>query len=271
MVQRIALYPDSLLAQALAASTFPDQIPAAAGYADQHHYLTGDQLAAAISNDRVPWDPSVQALIPFPSVLGMMASDMGWTQQLGNAFLSQQQMVMDAVQRERKRAYDYGYLRTNQQVVVAGGPYITIAPVNPAYVWVPVYDPLIVYAPPRPGFFIGGAINFGYGVSIGAAFRPWGWGYNRFAWNTHTVIINNAPWQRTWVNRGVYVHPYTNVYRPPAVIVRPGGPPPRAAVVEHHELQPRSVQERDNARYGRPRVEEHHGNEHGNEHGEHRR
>ena len=265
VVQRIALYPDSLLAQVLAAATFPDQIPDAARYADQHHYLTGDQLAAAISGDQVPWDPSVQALIPFPSVLDMMASDMAWTQELGNAFLSQQQMVMDAVQRERKLASSYGYLRTNQQVVVSGGPYIEIAPVNPAFVCVPVYDPLIVYARPRPGFFIGGAINFGFGVSIGAAFRPWGWGYNRFAWNTHTVVINNAPWRRTWVNRTTYVHPYVaTVHRAPVVVARPGYAPPR--VVEHHEVHERSVQERDNARYGRaPHAEEHRG---GGEHGD---
>jgi hypothetical protein len=90
LVSRIALYPDPLLAQVLAAATFPDAIPDAARWADQHHYLTGDALAAAINGDRLPWDPSVQALLPFPNVLDMMASDMGWTQSLGNAFLAQQ-------------------------------------------------------------------------------------------------------------------------------------------------------------------------------------
>jgi Protein of unknown function (DUF3300) len=76
LVSRIALYPDPLLSQILAAATFPDQVPDAAQWADQHHYLTGDALARAISDDHLPWDPSVQALLPFPSVLDMMASDM---------------------------------------------------------------------------------------------------------------------------------------------------------------------------------------------------
>jgi len=245
LVQRIALYPDSLLTPTLAAASFPDQIPDAARWADQHHYLRGDELARAISEDRLPFDPSVQALLPFPSVLDMMASDMRWTTDLGDAFLAQQPEVMDAVQRMRRRAYDYGYLRTGPQVIVNNGPYIEIVPVNPAFVVVPAYDPLIVYAAPRPGFFVGGAIRFGFGVTITAAFRPWGWGVNRFAWNTHTVIINNAPWRRTWVNRATYVHPYeTPRYAP-------------AGRVEGHELHERSVQEKQAAREGRGRVEDH--------------
>src|SRR5215469_14113480 len=146
LVSRIALYPDSLLPQVLAAATFSDQIPDAAGWADQHHYLTGDALAAAIQADRLPWDPSLQALLPFPAVLDMMASDLNWTRQLGDAFLSNGGAVMDSVQRMRQRAYDYGYLRTNPQIVVTPGPYIVIAPANPALLYVPVYDPLIVYA-----------------------------------------------------------------------------------------------------------------------------
>src|SRR5262249_44952767 len=89
LVSPIALYPDPLLAQVLAAATFPDQIPDAARWADQHHYVTGDALAREIYEDRLPWDPSVQALLPFPSVLDRMASDMRWTSDLGNAFLGQ--------------------------------------------------------------------------------------------------------------------------------------------------------------------------------------
>src|SRR5258708_39014265 len=128
LVARIALYPDSLLSQVLAAATFSDQIPDAARWADQHHYLQGQALADAIQGDQLPWDPSVQALLPFPSVLDTMASDLNWTRNLGDAFLAQQQDVMDAVQRERQKAQRYGYLRSNEQVVVGGGPYITIAP-----------------------------------------------------------------------------------------------------------------------------------------------
>src|SRR5271169_5326244 len=172
LVSRIALYPDSLLSQVLAAATYPDQIPDAAKWADQHHYLHGQALASAIQGDQLPWDPSVQALLPFPSVLDMMASDMNWTNQIGNAFLAQQQDVMDAVQRQRQAAQRYGYLRTNGQIIVSGPPYITITPVNPGYIAVPYYDPGIVFFPPRPGFVVGGGIRFGFGVTIGAFFRP---------------------------------------------------------------------------------------------------
>src|ERR1700719_3367759 len=104
IVARVALYPDSLLAQVLAAATYPDQIPDAARWSDEHHYLSGQALADYIQADQLTWDPSAQALLPFPSVLGMIASDMGWTTDVGNAFLAQQQDVMDAVQRERHKA-----------------------------------------------------------------------------------------------------------------------------------------------------------------------
>jgi hypothetical protein len=214
MVSRIALYPDPLLAQVLAAATFPNDIPDAATWADAHHNLTGGQLAAAIEGDQLPWDPSVQALLPFPNVLNMMASDMRWTEDIGDAFLGQQQEVMYAVQRMRQRARDYGYLRSGPQIVVAGGPYITILPARPDYIVVPYYDPVVVYARPRPGFFIGAAIGFRFGVAVGVPFRPWGWGYNRIAWDRRVVFINNAPWQRTWVNRYEYHHPYTVRYYP---------------------------------------------------------
>jgi len=126
LVSRVALYPDPLLAQVLAAATFSDQIPDAAKWADAHHYLRGDDLAKAITADQLPYDPSVQALLPFPNVLETMASDMDWTGNLGDAFLAQRQDVMDAVQRMRLKAKDYGYLRSNSQVVVSGGPYIAL-------------------------------------------------------------------------------------------------------------------------------------------------
>ena len=250
LVSRVALYPDPLLSQIFAAATFPDQIPPAAQWSDQHHYLTGDALAGAISADRLPWDPSVQALLPFPSVLATMASDMAWTSELGNAFLAQQPDLMDAVQRERHRAYEYGYLRTNPQIIVNPGPYIEILPANPAFIVVPYYNPLIVFAPPRAGFFVGGAISFGYGIRIGAAFRPWGWGVNRFGWSDHRVFINNARWDRTWVNRGTYVHPYA--------VPRYSGARP----AERHELEGRSERERQAARTGRERVEDHRRDDH---------
>lgn len=249
LVARIALYPDPLLAQILAAATYSDQIPDAVRWADQHHYLTGQALADAIQADQLPWDPSVQALLPFPSVLDMMASDMSWTNDLGNAFLAQQQDVMDAVQRERRRSRDLGYLRSNDQIIVGTGAYITIMPANPAFIIVPTYDPRIVFFPPRPGFVVGGAIRFGFGVTIGGFFRPWGWGFGRFDWGGHTVIINNAPWRRTWVNRREYVHPYAGVRR--------FAPAERAP--ERHELHERTERERAAPREGRRGTEEHRG------------
>jgi hypothetical protein len=238
LVSRIALYPDPLLSQVLAAATFPDQIPPAASWADGHAYLRGDQLARAISDDRLPWDPSVLALLPFPSVLDMMARDMGWTDQLGDAFLGQQQDVMDAVQRMRRQAWDYGYLRSNGQVVVADdGGYIEIRPVNPGLVYVPLYDPRVVYVRPRPGFALGGAISFGPGITIGGAFAPWGWGGSRFVWPSRTVIVNNRPWVRTFRDRPVeHVHPYA----PPRFEPRREG--------EHHELKGRPEERRPDRR-----------------------
>jgi Protein of unknown function (DUF3300) len=249
LVARIALYPDPLLAQVMAAATYPNDIPAAAQWADQHHYLTGQALADAIQGDQLPWDPSVQSLLPFPSVLDMMNSDMRWTSDLGNAFLAQQQDVMEAVQRQRALAQRYGYLRSNGQVLVSGGPYITIAPVNPGYVVVPYYDPTVVYYAPRPGFVIGGAIRFGYGVSIGGFFAPWGWGGVRVDWAGHGVFLNGARWNRRWDNRVAYVHPYPAIRRPaPGIARRP----------EPHALEPRSMPERNAARQGRPEPREAH-------------
>ena len=244
LTARIALYPDPLLAQVLAAATYPNDIPAAAQWADQHHYLTGQALANAITADQLPWDPSVQALLPFPSVLDMMATDMNWTNQIGNAFLAEQQAVMDSVQRQRAVAARYGYLRTNPQVVVGAGPYITILPANPAFVVAPAYNPAIVFAAPAPGFVVGGAIRFGFGVSIGAFFAPWGWvgGGIHFDWGAHAVFFNNVRWGRTWVNRAAYVHPYPAIHRPAPGAVR---------VAEAHTLEHRTEEERAAAREGR--------------------
>src|SRR5476649_1041168 len=196
LVSPIALYPDPLLAQLLAAATYSSDIPEAARWADQHHYLIDAALTAAIAADRLPWDPSVQALLPFPSVLGLMASNMPWTEELGAAFLGQQPEVMDAVQRMRQRAQSYGYLQSNSRIMVRGGPFVEIAPVNPAFIVVPYYDPLIVFAPPRRGFIVANGIGFGFGVAIGPAFAPWGWGATRFGWSNHVVVVNNAPWRR---------------------------------------------------------------------------
>jgi Protein of unknown function (DUF3300) len=229
LVTRIALYPDPLLAQVLTASTYWDEIPDAAAWANEHSSLKGDALADAIRADNLQWDPSVLALLPFPSVLGMMAQDSSWTEQLGNAVLTQRADVMDAVQRMRHKSYDYGYLRSNPYDYVNNADgYIEIQPVNPAYVYVPTYDPFLVYGPPRPGFAIGAAIHFGPAIVIGSAFAPWGWSHPYFGWRDHGIFFDYTPWNRGWYNRGFYVHPYAHPWR------RPEGPR-----VERHEFHHR--------------------------------
>jgi len=246
IVSPIALYPDPLLGQILTAATFSPEIPDAAKWADDHHYVAPINLPSAIAADRLPWQPSVQALLPFPQVLGMMAGDMPWTGELGAAFLAQPGDVMDAVQRMRRAAVGFGYLRSNAQIVVRGGPYIEIVPVNPAFVVVPYYNPAIVFAPPRGGVVVSGAVRFGFGVTLGVAFAPWGWGTTSFVWGQHVLIVNNAPWRRTWANRTVYVHPFAEVRRYPA-----------ARPVDVHEAHARSEHEREAERLGRGHQEEH--------------
>ena len=214
LVSRIALYPDPLLAQVLTASTYADQIPDAAAYADQHSYLQGDQLEQAIEADNPPWDPSVVALIPFPSVLDTMDRDPNWTRDLGDAVLESRDAVMDAVQRMRHRAYEYGSLRDCEQYrVVNDGPWIEVLPVDPAVVYVPVYDPYWIFARPRAGFTI--AITFGARIAVAPFYRV-GWRTPRMDWRTHAVVIDHRPWQRTMENRTTYVHQY----REP-VVIRP--------------------------------------------------
>jgi hypothetical protein len=110
---------------------------------------------------------------------------------------------------------------------VYGGPGdLEVVPLQPDYYYVPYYDPYIVFARPRPGFFIGGAIRFGPGIVLGASFAPFGWGGVGFGWREHSILVANHPWVRTWGNRGAYAHPYV------------GGPVryegPR---VEHHDLR----------------------------------
>jgi len=235
LVQRIALYPDPLLAQVLAASTVWDQIPDAASWADAHAYIHGPELAQAIQMDNLQFDPSVMALLPFPQVLDMMARDPNWTQQLGSAVLAQRPDVMDAVQRGRQQAYAYGYLRSSPyDNVIDDGNYIQVQPVNPAYLYVPYYDPGVVFYRPRPGFNLGFGIRFGPAIVLGEPFRPWGWGGVGMAWGAHSIMIDRTPWNRDWRNRRYYVHPYEHGWDH-----RPG---PR---VERHDIH------RDQRRNGR--------------------
>lgn len=169
LVSRIALYPDPLVAQIFAAAAFPDQI------------------AAAAQGSGGPFDPSVEALMQYPSVLQMMASDPGWTQALGQAVMQDEGAMMDAIQNLRREAQQYGYLQSGPQMqVVDDGGYIDILPVG-GYMYVPMYDPYVVFARPRSGFFVGGAIRFGGG------FR-WIGGDNRFDWRRHELFVNRRVW-----------------------------------------------------------------------------
>ena len=229
LVSRIALYPDSLLAQVLAAATFPDQIPEAAQWADKHHDLDGQALAQAMRTQPLPWDPTIQALLPFPLVLKKVAQDRSWTVKLGNAVLAQQGGVLDAAQRQRRLALKFGYLHTSGQVVVDPEPYVTIKPSNPAHMQIPSYDPEAVFAAPaadrKPGdkIHFDSAVNLGgfqpYGWTlersevIGGYFFAWGWGRGGIDWAARTLIINHVPWRRTWANQSDYVHPYPDLQR----------------------------------------------------------
>lgn len=202
VVSPVALYPDPLLAQLFTASTFASQIPVAARWSADHKDLTGERLTDAVAAEQVTWDPSVQAMLAFPTVLEMMAGDLPWTEELGDAFRAQPGDVMDAVQRMRTKAHDYGYLQSNNDVQVTTGPTIEILPVTPAYIVVPYYDPLVVYYPPRPRFVLSSAIYFGYGVRLGLWFEPWGWGPGGFAWSSRRVVYGYPGWGRPWTGYG---------------------------------------------------------------------
>ena len=163
LVAPIALYPDSLVAQILAASTYPEQVVQADRWVQAHPELKGEALGRAV--DQQPWDPSVKALAAFPSVLGNMDKNLSWTSSLGDAYYNQQQEVMDAVQLMRRRAQGAGNLKTTpQQTITAQDSTITIEPANPEMVYIPEYDPWSIYGLPLavwPGWYQYPGIWFG--------------------------------------------------------------------------------------------------------------
>jgi hypothetical protein len=221
LVAPIALYPDSLVAQVLAASTYPQQVQEAESWMQQYGNQPPEQLAQAVNG--MPWDPSVKALTAFPSVLLQLARSGQWTIDLGNAYYNQPADVMAAVQSMRYRAREAGQLRdTPQQIVVDQGPEIIIQPANPDVVYVPYYDPWVVYGAPIPAYYgfyrppppyglalgIGIGIGFGIGIGIGV-FGHYGWGYHSWApnWRSNTIIVNNNTYisrSTTVYNRGGY-------------------------------------------------------------------
>ena len=185
MLAPIALYPDALLAQILMAATYPTEVVEAARWARARPDVSGD--AAVRAAEAEDWDPSVKSLLAFPPVLVRMAEDLQWMQALGDAFLEQQSEVMDTVQALRRRAQAAGNLRSDDRVsVIESGPSLLVQPTNPQLVYVPYYDPLIVYgswwwpahAPvhrrPRPGLYprpaYTGGLYWGPVVGVSAGF-----------------------------------------------------------------------------------------------------
>jgi hypothetical protein len=217
LVAPIALYPDSLVAQILAASTFPEEIVEADRWVQAHPDLKDQALADAINQE--PWDPSVKALAAFPSVIGNMDKNLSWTSSLGDAYYNQQQDVMDAIQVMRRRAEDAGNLKsTSQQNVTTEGSDIQIEPANPEIVYVPAYDPWVVYGGPivawpgwyeYPGIWFGGPSLF-FGVGFGIGFFGgfgWGWGHWGFDWHNHYAEFDRARYysrSRTFYNREAF-------------------------------------------------------------------
>jgi hypothetical protein len=224
LVAPIALYPDSLVAQILAASTYPDQVVQADRWLQEHKNLQGEQLGQAV--DQQPWDPSVKALTEFPSVLANMDKNLSWTSSLGDAYINNQQAVMNAVQDMRGKAKQAGNLKSDSQVkVVDQGQTIIIQPANPEVVYVPEFDPWIVYGypvAPWPGWYWypglywtspGIAFGLGFGVGFFGGFA-WGWPgwgfdwhrgplFHRGLWISHSRVVVNRNY---YVNRARVVH-----------------------------------------------------------------
>jgi hypothetical protein len=203
LVAPIALYPDPLLAQTLAASTYPLEIIQLQQWLAKNSKLKGQELADAVKKQ--PWDPSIQAMAGLPEVVKRLADDIQWTTDLGNAFLAQESDVMDAVQRMRKKAEEKGNLKSSEQQkvetkTVNDKTVIVVEQANPQVVYVPTYNPTVVYgAPvyayppiyyPPPGYYAAGmAISFGVGVAMGAMWSG-GWGYG-VGWGHSNIQVNN--------------------------------------------------------------------------------
>jgi hypothetical protein len=204
LVAPIALYPDPLLAQVLVASTYPLEIVQLQQWLAKHKELKDKALVEAVK--REGWDPSVQAMAALPDVVKRLAESIKWTSELGNAFLAQQSEVMDAVQRMRTRAQGDGKLKSTEQMkvetkVVESKSVIVIEQANPKVVYVPSYDPVVVwgaapvyayppvYYPPAGYYAAGMAISFGVGMAMGAAWGG-GWGYNAGWGGNNNININ---------------------------------------------------------------------------------
>jgi Protein of unknown function (DUF3300) len=208
IVAPIALHPDDLIAQILMASTYPLEVVQAERWAKQNASLKGDALTKAL--EAQDWDPSVKSLVNFPQVLTMMSEKLDWTQKLGDAFLADQKKVLDTIQTMRAKAQAAGNLKTTkEQTVIVEEKIIKIEPANPQVIYVPTYNPTVVYGawpypayPPYayypPGYMAGSAFWFAAGVGMGAA---WGYAWGNSNWNGGDVNINNS--RNTNINNNI--------------------------------------------------------------------
>jgi Spy/CpxP family protein refolding chaperone len=193
----IALHPDSLVTQILMAATYPLEIVQAERWIKQNASLKGEALTAAL--EKQEWDPSVKSLVNFPQVVTMMSEQLEWTQKVGDAFLADQKQVLDTIQSLRAKAQASGNLQTTkEQTIIVEEKIIKIEPANPQVVYVPTYNPTVVYGawpypayPPYayypPGYVASSAMMFGAGMAMGAA---WGYAWGNSNWNGGEVDID---------------------------------------------------------------------------------
>jgi hypothetical protein len=226
----IALYPDALVAQILAAATYPDQVAIADYWLHQNQHLTGATLTQAA--DKQSWAASVKALTEFPSVLDNLAKNLTWTSSLGEAYHNQASEVMAAIQTLRAKAKATGRLKSNSQITVTqqSPQTIVIQPANPQVVYVPIYNPATIYGTPyiTPGYTAGdvaaaGVIGFGTGVALGALAGGGccgsGWNSWNCNWSGGAVVYNhnnfygNTAWHGGYYNGGYHdSYGYHNAY-----------------------------------------------------------
>jgi len=229
LVAPIALYPDALVAQVLAAATFPDQVAYASNWLLQNQNLTGKALMQAV--DHQDWDPSVKGLTQFPSVLSNMEKNLTWTSALGEAYSTQAADVMTAIQVLRAKAQAAGNLKSGSQIVVVqqAPQTIVIQSANPQVVYVPVYNPTVVYGTPyvTPGYSSAAVattavLAFGAGIAVGAMMSGGccGWGYSSWncGWHSTTAVVyhggayyGNAAWHGGSYGSGGVAH-YNSSY-----------------------------------------------------------
>jgi hypothetical protein len=251
MLAPVALYPDALLSQVLMAATYPLDVVEAARWTRAHPGLQGDEAVTRVADE--PWDPSVQSLVAFPHLLQRMDEQLDWTRRLGAAFLGQEPEVMAAVQRLRQRAQAAGHLLPDERLrVVTGGEVIVIEPADARVVYVPYYDPWVVYGawgwpahPPivwaawpgytlaRPGFW------WGVGIGVTAGFF-----FGDFDWHHHHVKVVHV--------QSHYLRPHGRTYRPIQIGKWRHAPAPRRYVerqhVQHRPIAHRPVVQRPDER-----------------------